>query len=65
MNQWLRTVPSPFYGCIDLAADVMSGPDSGLWLAPGGTSDGTHPSDALMRGAISTRVKNYLAALPT
>lgn len=61
LNQWIRSAPTPFAGVIDLEGACSSAQDSGLWAA-GATSDGVHPSDTLMRGAITTSVKNATAA---
>lgn len=45
MNAWFRSVPAPFTACIDLADDLETARNSGLWK-PEYTLDGTHPSAA-------------------
>lgn len=44
-NAWRRTVPRPFFGCIEQADAVETARDSGFWV-PGYTSDGLHVGSA-------------------
>jgi lysophospholipase L1-like esterase len=60
LNQWIRSVPAPFLGVVDLEGLCSSAQDSGLWGA-GKTSDGVHPSDAISRGALTTAVQNLMS----
>ncbi|HWI05577.1 MAG TPA: GDSL-type esterase/lipase family protein, partial [Acidimicrobiales bacterium] len=50
VNDWIRTVPSPLSGVVDITAQVESAPNSGRWAADGTanfrTVDGIHPSNA-------------------
>lgn len=59
-NQWVRAVPSPYLGVVDLAGLVSSAQDSGLWAASA-TGDGVHPSDTLSRGSITTAVQTLMS----
>ena len=64
-NNWLRGLPSPYVGIYDMANDVMSSTDSGLWVVNGtanyGTPDGVHPSSAFMLGTISTNLQTLIS----
>lgn len=42
-NDWRRTVPPPFVGCLEIADPVESGRNDGRWKAAH-TSDGIHPN---------------------
>jgi hypothetical protein len=48
LNNWIRTVPAPFYDTVDSASVVDSSQNSGLWAVGGGTlttaltTDGVH-----------------------
>lgn len=44
LNTWIRTVPSPLYGIVDVADVVETARNSGIWKA-GWTADGTHPNN--------------------
>ena len=41
-NNWRRSVPSGFAGCVEVADAVESARDSGIWKVPGYTLDGAH-----------------------
>lgn len=45
LNDWIRTIPSPLTGYIEVADAVESARNSGLWKAPDYTADGVHPRD--------------------
>lgn len=62
INAWIRAKPTGVTAVIDLADLCMSVRDSGLWV-PGGTTEGVHPSSALMTGTITTAVQAALAAM--
>ncbi|MEO7714974.1 MAG: GDSL-type esterase/lipase family protein [Capsulimonas sp.] len=62
LNDWIRTVPAPLSGCIEVADAVESARNSGLWL-PNYTNagDGTHPNVAActtIASAISAQVQS-------
>jgi lysophospholipase L1-like esterase len=44
LNDWIRTTPSPLSGYFDVRLAAESSPGSGLWKAPGHTTDGIHPT---------------------
>lgn len=50
-NDWLRSRPSGFTGCLDITGAAETAPNSGLWRVNGSanyaTSDGTHPTQTI------------------
>jgi lysophospholipase L1-like esterase len=57
VNDWIRTTPAPLAGYIELADQVESARNSGLWKVTGGawTYDGIHPN-GVGHNAIATAV---------
>lgn len=51
INTWLRTIPSPLVGIIDISDATSSARDSGVWKA-NYTTDGLHPDTALAISAM-------------
>jgi len=51
INTWLRTIPSPLVGIIDISDATSSARDSGVWKA-NYTSDGLHPDQDAGRLAM-------------
>lgn len=60
LNDWIRTVPTPFSGVLEMADLFMSARNSGLWAA-GATTDGIHPSDAISRGTLTAAFQTLFA----
>ena len=64
-NGWVRGVPSPYAGYIELGNLCSSAQDSGLWKADGSaftyTTEGIHPSQALQTGTIAAAVLSTMS----
>lgn len=43
VNEWIRSVPPPLAGYLEVGSVVSTSEDSGVWKAPGWTPDGVHP----------------------
>jgi lysophospholipase L1-like esterase len=46
LNDWIRTTPAPLIGYAELSDVLSTGRNSGIWKAPGYTTDGTHLTNA-------------------
>ena len=54
LNGWIRNVPPPLSGYIEIGNVVSSSQDSGLWNSPGWTTDGVHPTVAAHEAILAT-----------
>lgn len=53
VNDWIRSLPSPLAGCLEVADIVETSRNSGIWKA-GYTADGTHPTASTHATIAST-----------
>lgn len=65
LNGWMRSLPPNVYGVIDVASQVSTNQDSGIWKAPSFTADGTHPTATVHQGVLSAYVASYLSGYTT
>lgn len=65
VNTAVRAKPAPLVGVVDFDAAVNSSPGSGLWPAPGGTTDGVHWTyQVTLLAAFAVPVSQFVASQP-